>query len=817
MSTETYNFSQDFQDALLACLIRYPDEFYAFGEIIKSTYFTGPAATEVVHHLKAYREKFNECPNFTTLGNFAFHATQRINADHAKETLEYIEKLANTDTSNKKGLLAMAVQFARERALYDAIRQIHAAQVEGKGDEINAEQLIKDAQAVGLNLKEDGVSLYDDYEKVIRTVNDRDYGVRTGYPEFDKLWKNGWAPGWLIVLLAPPKRFKCQHPDTEILMFDGTTKRISSIKVGDKVMGDDSTARNVLSCGTGYGPMFKVSQANGDAYTVNSDHVLCLKRLPGTEPLGGRWQDRYHEGSLLEITAEDYAKKPKWFKRTWKGYKVGVEFKSASVPLDPYFVGLWLGDGNTNSPTISVGDGDPEITNYLFEIAAGENTRVNIYRGKTRCVQFNFPRKSARQPNPITVKLRAIGVLGSKHIPDVYRINSRTVRLQLLAGLIDSDGSHAKNRGFIFVNTNEQLCKDTCWLARSLGFKSFVRKVKTACEVRGKTIYSTAYRTYVQGQISEIPVKVARKRGKNSAKASDRTTIKVKPVGDGQWFGIEIDGNRRYLHGDFTVTHNTGFAINLALGIAQTQDADVLYYACELTQELAAYRALTNVTGWTQDHFGDNIEKGILVAGKKLKEKMWGNIWFKGYPSKSTSISEIKAHARHVIATYGLKPKAIVIDYAETVRPDSVDKKSPDWRQQADIYTQARAMGAELGCCVILPDRCNRETVGKAVPNMSSFQGAFEKAGIVDAAIGICASDDEYKHDRVRYFIFLNRHGDALKHYDGTVDPTTMTMTVGGEIEYNADDEESDSDAKPRKKNRKPTAGARLTQADGPT
>jgi len=236
----------------------------------------------------------------------------------------------------------------------------------------------------------------------------------------------------------------------------------------------------------------------------------------------------------------------------------------------------------------------------------------------------------------------------------------------------------------------------------------------------------------------------------------------------------------------------TAFAINLALNIVQHQDVDVLYYACEISQELAALRAITNLTGWTQEQLLGDIEKAKQVTKIALKQTMFGTIWFKSYPSKSTSLCEIRAHAKQVIGIYGLRPKAIVIDYAETVRPDTVDKRAPDWRQQADIYTQARALGAEFGACVIMPDRCNRETVDRRVPNMKSFQGAFEKAGIVDVAIGLCSTDAEYKYDRIRYFVFLNRHGDAYKHYDGTVDPERMRLTVGKEINYKPGEDDQD-------------------------
>jgi hypothetical protein len=471
MRWETYNYTSDFQDAILACLIRYPNEFYAFGEIIKPEFFTGPAACETVFRLKEFRDKYGKYPTFTTLGNFAFDDAARVNIDHAKETLDYVEKLAALDTSDWKAILDRSVRFAKERAIFDAVRKIHGAQTENKLEGLDPVEVMRQAMSVGMNLKEDGLSLYHDSARIIDQVNTRQYGVQCGYHEFEKLWKYGWGPGWLVVLLAPPKRYK------------------------------------------------------------------------------------------------------------------------------------------------------------------------------------------------------------------------------------------------------------------------------------------------------------------------------------------------------------TAFAINLALNMVKKQDCDVLYYACEISQELAAFRALCNVTGWTQDDFWEHKEKGKIVAAKTLKRDLWGNVWFKGYPSKSTTISEIKAHAHHVVEQYDLKPKAIVIDYAETVRPDMVDKKAPDWRQQADIYTQARALGAEFGCCVIMPDRCNRETVGRKVPSMKSFQGAFEKAGIVDAAIGICATDEEYKHDRVRYFVFLNRHGEAYKHYDGKVDPLRMKMTVEGEIDYTPDDEDEGGGdmLRGRRKSavrRKMVAGAEQTQAD---
>jgi intein/homing endonuclease len=73
--------------------------------------------------------------------------------------------------------------------------------------------------------------------------------------------------------------------------------------------------------------------------------------------------------------------------------------------------------------------------------------------------------------------LRNLDLLQNKHIPLIYKCNSRENRLKLLAGLIDSDGHLIKNGGFEFTQKNERLMDDVIYLARSLGF-SCDKKIK---------------------------------------------------------------------------------------------------------------------------------------------------------------------------------------------------------------------------------------------------------------------------------------------------------------------------------------------------
>jgi hypothetical protein len=89
-----------------------------------------------------------------------------------------------------------------------------------------------------------------------------------------------------------------------------------------------------------------------------------------------------------------------------------------------------------------------------------------------------------------------------------------------------------------------------------------------------------------------------------------------------------------------------------------------------------------------------------------------------------------------------------------------------------------------------MPDRCNKETVEKTVPTMASFQGSFEKAGIVDLGIGLCANEQEYLDNQIRYFVFLNRHGEANHHFRGEVCPKTQRLTGWTKIPWNPEDED---------------------------
>jgi hypothetical protein len=125
----------------------------------------------------------------------------------------------------------------------------------------------------------------------------------------------------ILALHGPPGIGKCHALDTEILMFNGDYKMVQDIEVGDKIMGDDSSPRNVLSLGNGVDMMYKIlHKHSGKCYTVNSEHILCLISV--------------EDDSILEIPVKEYISLPDSIKYKYRGYSCTVEFPYRELCLD---------------------------------------------------------------------------------------------------------------------------------------------------------------------------------------------------------------------------------------------------------------------------------------------------------------------------------------------------------------------------------------------------------------------------------------------------------------------------------------------------
>ena len=348
---------------------------------------------------------------------------------------------------------------------------------------------------------------------------------------------------------------KCLAKGTPVIMFDGTTKPVEHIVIGDLLMGPDSAPRTVLSLGHGYSDMFTVVPTKGNPYTVNDAHILSLYMTKAANNKPARYVD---------MSVQQYLATSSYFKHRAKGYRVGVEFPTTHVPVDPYGLGLWLGDGNSNGPALTTKD--EEILNVWGKLAAsfGLDLRKEQQDGNAASTYYATTHTflgRGTHANGLLNALRSLGVVGKKHVPHQYKANSRAVRIALLSGYLAADGNH-NNGGFEFVSVSKTLADDMAFVARSLGLACYVKPCVKGCQTGAVGTY---YRGFISGDCTILHVGAPNKKAQSrkQKKSVLVTGIKVLPAGYGEYFGFQLNGDGRFLLGDFTVTHNTVIFANL--------------------------------------------------------------------------------------------------------------------------------------------------------------------------------------------------------------------------------------------------------------
>lgn len=375
------------------------------------------------------------------------------------------------------------------------------------------------------------------------------------------------------LLCIPTGGGKCLHPNTMLIMANGSIKPIKDVTIGEQVMGDDGTPRNVVGITTGIAPQYRISQKNGITYYTNNRHLLCLVHT--SVPKSNR------SNKTINISAEDYIELSKYTKHILKGYKANrLTFSDKDLPIPPRFLGIWLGDGSSH--TVEVTSADYEIMGYMCDLAIKTGLEFHLrdqHNNKAKMCRISRGNIS-QGPNAIHKSLDRLGVLHNKHIPLIYKTSSIKQRLELLAGLIDTDGHNSKNRYYEIIQKSKELANDIAFVARSLGYRVSIKRVKkTIKSIKFSGFY---YRINISGPVSEIPVLIPRKKiaGLHPNKNHLRYAIDVQKVSDNELYcGIEIDGNHKHLLEDFTVVHNTACAAKWLYDNFITQGKKVFWAA----------------------------------------------------------------------------------------------------------------------------------------------------------------------------------------------------------------------------------------------
>jgi replicative DNA helicase len=454
------------------------------------------------------------------------------------------------------------------------------------------------------------------------------------------------AGGRLFTLAARTGVGKCSKINTPIIMADGSVLPVQDVKEGDLLLGPDGTPRRVYGLARGRSEMYRVTQQNGDSYTVNDAHILSL-RVTGTKPVGKILGAPRVGGDIVNIEIKDYLQLPRRQKHILKGWKPeAVEFHGAPAyegPLTPYLAGAYLGDGTARSAQLHLSD-DEIIEEFRdFCEANGYNLKETANPGCTRCA---ISTGLGRGGNPVLNWIHDNDFVGQgKHIPDSLKRGSIQQRLEVLAGILDTDG-YASSNCFDITLKEKRFADDVAFVARSLGLAANVQECQKSIKSLGFT--GTYHRVTISGNTDKVPTRVARKQcgPRKQIKNVLNTGIKVESVGIDDYYGFALEGpDRLYLMGDFTVTHNTVLGVFAAINLAR-QGLEVGFVSAELDKAAiyariwsAATHQCNPNTNWAEvgdiDSPSGNrevVSQNLMMAagaiqqagGKLLIEDPWG-------------------------------------------------------------------------------------------------------------------------------------------------------------------------------------------------
>lgn len=357
------------------------------------------------------------------------------------------------------------------------------------------------------------------------------------------------------LVFAGPGAGKCLGKGTPVLMYDGSIKVVEDILPGDLLMGPDSLPRTVLSTTSGQEELFRVIPIKGEPWICNRSHILALQ-------MSGKDSCRRY-GKFQNIAVNDFLKKGSRFKNKAKLYRSGClafPYSEEKLPVEPYLLGYWLGNGTKKLNTLGITTPYPEIAEYLNSIA--ETWRLNLRKldsNGTRCPSYYLSCGGPKgQPkigrNKLLSMFQSLDLSQNPHIPQQYKVSAIEDRRALLTGLLDSDGNYAK--GYYEVTFKQKiLAEDTAFIARSLGLAAYVHDKW----VKWKGALQHYYRVTISGDFMDLSFKIPKRKTQPRQQIKNVlvTGFDIESIGVGDYYGFELSGDGLFLLGDFTVTHNT--------------------------------------------------------------------------------------------------------------------------------------------------------------------------------------------------------------------------------------------------------------------
>jgi replicative DNA helicase len=588
---------------------------------LKDTHFGVPAAREVYTRVFCLVKNGKEIPNIPTL------LEDPALSEEAKDLVRHYKNFQRIkNTTDTKPLLSQLNEYRKIRICYDCSEQTLKLLQEKKVD-INQvinlyESSVLNARVSG-DMDEELIHIGTDCnaDLLVKNIiggNVTSY-IPTGFKSFDNI-NGGLRKGALISIASSSSGGKAQPLYSLIKTPDGWIK-MGNIKVGDIVSASSGEASRVTHVfPQGLRPTYRITFEDGRTTDCDENHLWKVYSpswgQSNTTVNGKRVYYKRDPWRVLSLKEILKLKKSKW-RRLYIPLPKAIENTNKILPLDPYVLGLLLGDGHFGN-RIGFSNIDKDILDrlsskmingYCLKKVKNNKCDYSLIREENETFKIcNELRKGKflNYYNQVIFDLKlAHKYAWEKFIPEIYKKGSIEQRLELLRGLSDTDGE-ANYRGedwggsFSISTSSHKLALDIQYLVRSLGglckirIKKSYYKTKEGIKKRCKTRFKCCIRYNEPETLFKLSRKADRvKRAKEISLKCEIKSIKYLGIQPTQCIMINHP-DHLYITDSFVVTHNSCCAVQLLINMYR-QGYNVALVSLEMDHEEIVSRILSNI------------------------------------------------------------------------------------------------------------------------------------------------------------------------------------------------------------------------------
>lgn len=640
-----------------------------------------------------------------------------------------------------------------------------------RGGEIKNKQIIYDLEGRFQRINEIG----NDEDFGTEVVEGIEHALRkefretipTGIYAIDAVTGNGLGRGEFGLLIAPSGVGKALPNSHKVLTPNGWIEN-GNLKVGDIVFGSDGKPQRVWGVyPQGVRKIYKIEFSDDTKSYCDSEHLWSVnshKQRSSKTKINGKsvyFPDKTFQTLKTSEMINDFKLKGGKLNYRLPNIKP-VEFGETELPINPYVLGVLLGDGcltEKNQPHLITSDEFIKDKVMLLH----ENSSCSKYNGRFDGYK-NLYRISILNSRKIFEKdLNLYGTDSStKFIPEIYLRNSIKNRELLLQGLIDTDGTLQTNSTIIYTTVSEKLANNIRELVLSLGGTCRINKKKTHYynanneKISGKLAYNLTISFPSNGIVPcTLPKKL--ERFKYRDKYEFNKFIKnIDYSHDEEATCIYVENeDHLYVIDDYVLTHNTTLLTKIA-NTAYGQGKNVLQIVFEDTEDQIKRKHYAIWSKIGLQEMDDNAKEVAKRVYSKIDKINDGRLVIKKFSQEDTTIIDVKTWIERYQKKFNFKFDIVILDYLDKLEPH---KKYGGDRNEAElsIVKSFEAMASDYNIPCWSAIQSNRSGFGAEFVTAHQTGGSIKRIQIAHFVMSIAKTDDQKEAELANIMILKAR------------------------------------------------------------